>query len=212
MIFRQHVGMTPASARLWRLSVGATLVVALLMLSGCDLNIDPTAWNQMLETLQKNFPAVTRLIFAIAYLAGIFFIFSALHKLRAYGEARTMMPSHAQLGGPLTQFALGIALMFLPSVVTISVASLWGEGSLMAWPTISYAVSSQVWDTVFGIIRILGYIAMVRGLMLMARSTGQGAQQGTFGKGMVHLIGGILAANIGGTIRMIAASFGINLV
>ena len=192
----------------------STLVLTLLMLSGCGeegkfgLSIPNVA--KMLDTLQSNFRPIEMLIFAVAYLAGFALIFSAIHKLRAYGEVRTMMPSNAQMSGPIVQFFVGTALIFLPSIVTISVTSLWGTDSLLAWPG-----GTGDWDkimgAVFGIVRILGYIALVRGLLLMSRAAQQGAQQGTFGKGMVHLVGGVLAINIWGTVTVIGASFGMFL-
>jgi len=189
------------------------IILAPLLLSGCGdskfgINIPDVA--NMMETLQKNYAAIEMLIFGVAYVAGFALLLSAVYKLRAYGQVRTMMPSNAQLAGPLIQFSMAIALIFLPSIVTISVTSLWGSNSLLAWPG-----GGDNWDkilsAVFGMVRILGYIALVRGIILLSRASQPGAQQGTFGKGMTHLIGGIFAINIWGTVTVLSASFGILL-
>ena len=185
------------------------LIFTILMLNGCDkIKVPDVA--RMMETLKTNFLPIEMLITGFAYVAGLGLIFSAMHKLRAYGEVRTMMPSNAQMMGPVVQFLIGTFLMFLPSIITISVTSIWGTDSLLAWPG-----DTGDWDkimgAVFGIVQILGYIALVKGLMLMSRAAQQGAQQGTFGKGMVHFFGGILAINIWGTVKVITASFGIFL-
>jgi intracellular multiplication protein IcmC len=191
------------------MTVKGILILITLILSGCaELKSPDVA--KMMETLQANFRPIEMMIVGTAYVAGFGLLFSAIHKLRAYGEVRTMMPSNAQMTGPLIQFFIGIALIFLPSVIKVSVTSLWGTDSLLAWPG-----ETGDWDkimgAVFGIVRILGYIALVRGLFLMSRAAQQGAQQGTFGKGMVHFFGGILAINIWGTVKVITASFGVFL-
>lgn len=40
------------------------------------------------------------------------------------------------------------------------------------------------------IVRVVGYVSFVRGFIILSNASGQGAQQGTFGKGIIHVIGG----------------------
>ena len=89
------------------------LIFTALMLCGCaQIKIPDVA--KMMETLQTNFEPIEMLITGFAYIMGFGMIVSAVHKLRAYGEVRTMMPSNAQMTGPVIQFMIGAFLIFLP--------------------------------------------------------------------------------------------------
>lgn len=50
-------------------------------------------------------------------------------------------------------------------------------------------------NTVVMFIQMVGFIAFIRGWFIISHSTGTGAQQGAFGKGLIHLIGGVIAIN-----------------
>jgi len=53
-------------------------------------------------------------------------------------------------------------------------------------------------------IQIIGLVAFVRGWMMIAKSASQGGhQQGGFGKGMMHVFGGVMAINIVSTLNVI---------
>lgn len=185
------------------------LIFLALILSGCaEIKVPDVA--KMMETLQTNFLPIEMLITGFAYVVGFGLIVSAVHKLRAYGEVRTMMPGNAQMTGPVIQFLIGAFMIFLPTTITISVTSIWGTDSLLKWPGAT-GDWDKIWSAVFGIVRILGFIALMRGLLLMSRAAQQQAQQGTFSKGLIHFFGGILAINIWGTVKVITASFGIFL-
>lgn len=163
--------------------------------------------NTMMDNLRSNYPAIVRMIVGLAFLIGIMLMVSAVHKLRAYGEVRTMMPSNAEFSGPMIQFLIGTFLIFFPTIVNVSIYSLWGTSSILAWTPTSVNWAS-VEKAALGLIRILGYIAVLRGLLMMSKAAQKGSPPGMLGKGMIHLIGGILAINIEGTISVILASFG----
>jgi intracellular multiplication protein IcmC len=53
-------------------------------------------------------------------------------------------------------------------------------------------------------IQIIGLVAFIRGWMMIAKSASQGGhQQGGFGKGMMHIFGGVMAINIVSTLNVI---------
>ncbi|MBN2690013.1 MAG: type IV secretion protein IcmC [Gammaproteobacteria bacterium] len=163
--------------------------------------------NEMMTNLSHNYPAIARLIGAFSYLIGFAFIVSAVYKLRAYGEVRTMMPSNAQLAGPLARFFIGVVLIFFPSFISVALTSLWGNGSIIQY-NVTGSSFAGVSRAILGLIQLFGYISVIRGLMNLVRGTSQGAQPGTVGKGIKYIIGGVLAINIVGTIDVIKASFG----
>lgn len=184
------------------------LICLLLMLGGCSMFQMPTGGiQQLLENLQANIEPLIRLIIACAYVTGFMMIVSAMYKLRIYGETRTMMPTHAQLSGPLMQFLVGVCLLYFPTFINYSVYTFWND------PILEYSGGTDWTDTlkhaVFSIIQLFGYIAVLRGLIMMSKSAHQGAQPGLFSKGIVHFVGGVLAINIWGTIKTIGSSLGL---
>lgn len=54
---------------------------------------------------------------------------------------------------------------------------------------------AQLIDTIVQFIQLVGLISFIRGWFILSQAGGSGAQQGSFGKGIVHIIGGILAIN-----------------
>lgn len=168
--------------------------------------------NEMMTALQKNLPSVVRLIIAIGYVMGLWLIYSALYTLKIYGDSRTMMSSNVSFATPLFKLLLGVLLLLMPKTVMVSVYSLWGVGtSILEYPELSAGM--QPWQPAINgavaLIRVMGYISFLRGFMVLAKSTQQGAQPGTRGKGLLHIAGGLLAINLLGTISVIQRSFGL---
>lgn len=165
---------------------------------------------QMMQNVKRDMPYVVRFIAAVSYIGGFWFVFSALQELKVYGQARTMMPSNANIAGPLTKMIGGILMMFFPGFVNVSIYTLWNYGisGVLVYPTSGKAGWTEITEGVVALIRVIGYIAFVRGLILMVRSSRQGSPPGMMGKALTHLIGGILAVNILGTISAIKGTFG----
>jgi intracellular multiplication protein IcmC len=165
--------------------------------------------NDMFDTIRTQLPYVIRLIVAIAYVLGLWLIVAGFYSLKIFGDLRTMMPSNAQMGPVLLRISIGFFLLILPGSVWLTIWSLWGSGySVIDYPDVGDASYKPVIDGVSAIIRVFGYIAFVRGLILLAKATRGNAQPGSNGKGMIHIVGGILAINIVGTIDIIKHSFG----
>jgi len=187
------------------------ILFALVTLAGCSrVELPSGGIQEMLQNLADNCEPLIKLAVASAYLIGFACIVSAMYKLRAYGEVRTMMPSNAQMAGPALKFMVGILLLFLPTVINLSVYSLWHD-HILEYPGGS-GWSASIEAAIFTVIKLFGVIAVVRGLILMARSSNQGAQPGTFTKGLVHLVGGIMAINIWGTLTTVSATLGIKII
>ncbi len=54
---------------------------------------------------------------------------------------------------------------------------------------------AQLINTIVQFIQLVGLISFIRGWFILSQAGGSGAQQGSFGKGIIHIIGGILAIN-----------------
>jgi len=165
---------------------------------------------EMMVNLKRDLPNLVKFIAAVSYLAGFWFIFSSLHELRIYGQARTMMPTNINLSGPLVRLIVGTLMVFLPSLIDTSIYTIWNYSSqdMLLYPE-SHDWGSEVTDGVIALIRVIGYIAFVRGLILITRSARQGAPHGMMSKGLTHIVGGILAVNAVGTVNAIKGTFGL---
>lgn len=164
----------------------------------------------MLSQIQAQIPALIRLVVAIAYLTGMIMIVIGIGKLKAYGHQTVMSSSHASFTPSLVYFLIGTILMFFPTMVNVGTNSVMTGGGDVAY---SYNISTagfgyaNLFSAIISIIHLVGYIAFLRGWLMLVR-LGNHAQAGTLSKGLVHIIGGIMAINIISTWEVIKVSFG----
>ncbi len=167
----------------------------------------------MLGALKNNAGPIITFTVAVAYVIGIWFMISAIMELKKIGESAG--GAHGTLGGPLLKFIVGVLLVYLPSTIDISAGTLWGASGVQS--ALSYSPAggdmfAPAKQGALAIIQVVGYISFVRGLIMLSHSSDQGSQAGSFGKGLMHIIGGILAINIIATIRIIGNSLGFSTI
>jgi intracellular multiplication protein IcmC len=173
----------------------ALLFAMFLTLPGCSSML--TSFHGMTEflvRLQSQYRSIVGLIISFAYLAGAAFVMKSIFAFKVYGEQRTMMSQQTTIKVPLTYLSIGMALLFLPQVISIATMSLF------LTPTVElmgYSNATDTFDTVetavYGMIQIVGLIAVVRALFIVSH---QNSQQGGMGKAIAHFAGGIAALNV----------------
>lgn len=166
----------------------------------------------ILRNIASNIAPVQKLITGSAYVLGLLFAFKALYSLKVYGEARTMMASGASAKEPLMYLFVAAIFLVSPRAISVLLASTFGSTSIMEYaPVYSSSrdldgllgVGGDVGKPIAMIIQTIGYVAFVRGWVLVARASGQGQQPGSTGKGLMHVFGGILAINIVSTLQIV---------
>ncbi len=166
----------------------------------------------MMQALQSNLGPLYRFVVAISYVMGIWFISDSIMKLKKYGQARTMMSTNASMAKPIILMGIGVAMLYFPTFVNVSVASIWVNGSSSS--VLKYPTGTSMWDAfvhpLIDTLRLFGLIAVVRGLAILTKLGNESVQPGTVGKGLMHIIAGTLAVNIVGTIGIIKATFGFS--
>jgi intracellular multiplication protein IcmC len=125
-----------------------------------------------------------------------------------------MMPALASVSGPLAKMAIGALLIYLPGTLDTVIYTFWGYGSssvLLSWDSTpnhpgsstSTNIPLAILNAAAALIRLFGYIALINGFVVLSRVTKQGAPPGQWGKGIMHIIGGVLAINIIETVNVI---------
>jgi intracellular multiplication protein IcmC len=177
--------------------------------TGTSTGVSSLSAQEMLVNIAKQVPSLMRLVTAIAYVLGMYFIIHGIIKLKHAGESRTMMSREHSLMGPIVMLSVGAMLLYLPSSVQVGMSTFWTDPNPYA-----YLKQKDQWsdfiNVCFTIVQLVGTIAFIRGLVLISHlGTGSG-QHGTMSKGMTHIIGGILCINIYEFIKVITATLGID--
>lgn len=162
----------------------------------------------MLANIAQEVPILMQLVTAIAYVMGIYFIFYGILKLKEFGEARTQMSSERHLKGPLVLIVVGALLLYLPTTVQVGLSTFWSNPS-----PYGYVQQSDQWSDfmkdVYLVIQLFGTIAFIRGLVILSHLSGSHSQQGTFAKGVTHVIGGLFCINIYQFVQVVLITLGI---
>lgn len=171
-------------------------------------DVNPISAQTVIENISAAIPNFMRMVSAIAYVMGMYFVFLGVVKLRAYGEARTMMSQEHSLKGPLIYLTVGAFLIYLPTSVQVGMSTFWTAPN-----PYGYLQEEDQWtqfiNDCFLIVQFVGIVAFIRGLVIMTQLAGHGGQPGIFAKGMTHIIGGIFCVNIYQFVQLIMGLFGL---
>jgi len=165
----------------------------------------------MLSSIARDYPNEWRLITAAAYLSGWALVMFGIIKMKRLGSQQ-MMGHHIIMGPALAMILSGAALIYSPTMFQALNTSLFGSPDIS--PLAIGTTEIANWDVlvrdVEGFIQIVGLIAFIRGWFIMSKLGREGgSHQGGFGKGLTHIIGGVLAINIEGTKDVVFATLGI---
>jgi intracellular multiplication protein IcmC len=143
---------------------------------------------------------------ASAYLFGLVFIFRGVYGLKVYGDMRTMMSSGSNIKGPLILLLVGSALMFFPTTKSVFLETTFGVGQQtpLSYDSVT-GMDVQTFRALLGFVQLVGVISFVRGWIILAHSASPSSQS-QFPKAIIHIIAGLLAINIQGTINVVNAT------
>lgn len=159
--------------------------------------------------IREQIPSIIRLIFALCYTIGTILVVKGFLKLKEYGQNLRNAAYDNALLGVIAYVVAGSALIYIPSTIHMSTATIFalgGDSSLF-----SYGDGSvhNNWDdllaAIIDIVKLVGLIAFIRGWLLISK-VGHQAQHGLIGKGLLHIVCGIIAVNIISFWEMIRAT------
>ena len=170
-----------------------------------------------LQNLSDTYEALKALVAAISFITGVALIFRGIAMYRIFANQTFGSAQRGEFAGPMVFIIVGAILVYYPSTIDISLQTIFGPGSskvkditeMIAYDKIA---SSQKWAAISGVLvkymTLIGFIAFIRGWIILSKMGHSGSQPGSIAKGITHLVGGILLMNIVGTVNLIAATFG----
>lgn len=164
----------------------------------------------MFVAFQPSVQALIKLAIAVSMIMGLVLIINSIYKLAQLGENAGQRGE--SLKGPLFTFACGIALFGLMlSLRTVGETMLMGSGPgdfLLPGSSGASGMSQTVILAVLWFIRLVGFLALIRGFLLLNKhGQANGGQQGELGRGLTHIFGGVAAIHIDFTARILANTF-----
>lgn len=165
--------------------------------------------NDSLEQLVRAVSAATgplsTLLSIFTALAGATFIAIGLFALQKRSELGRQGGSWA---GPASWMICGVILWAFPASLRVISASIFSAGdvpaaqAIFSWApntvaTLSDGVARETLEAIIRVLQFFGLLAVIRGVFIVNASMqpSMGGQR-TFGAGLTHIIGGILAVQI----------------
>ena len=165
----------------------------------------------MLANLSKSYPALTFMVTGLCYVIGMSLMIRAIYYLKVYGELRTMMSTQSSLKIPMTYMVAGAVFLFIPTAFQTMTMTVFGTSSMLGYENIDSSINPIVLRAVGGFVQLLGFVSFIRGWMiLVANATSPGGGGASFGKGLTHIIGGLLLVNIYGVASVVWNTFGLS--
>ena len=196
--------------------------LSLLLAPTAAFAIGPQDVQDILVNLSSILNPAMAMLLGISFVSGIVMILRGLLMLKSFSMPLTQASKPGEISGPLVYIFVGTVLIYIPTSTDVLSATLFGTGlpsifpgshgstsftpnlqnmgkastQIMGYASIS--VESQ-WatliDTVVYYMQFIGFLAFLRGWFIVAQSGQPGVQPGSISKGIVHIVGGILAIN-----------------
>lgn len=174
-----------------------------------------TALGGVMVGLSSSLPPLFILTKAGCIALGVGLVFHAIMRLRYVPGGRN---NHEHIGPILLQILLGALLVQLDTVVAAGAESIFNANSFSSSSPLAYKVRSDagwvsdratnILTAILSFVQFVGYVSVARGIIELNRvANGQALQGVGIGKGLTHVIGGILASNIMLTVQMLGGTF-----
>ena len=161
------------------------------------------------ERLASIITLASNILVIISYVMGVGFVVLGIFKLKRYGEMRTQMSSQMSILSPLMPIIVGVLLVRFPHFFGETMQMFFGKTGTadLAYPSTGGGFEQYI-KPIMMLVRLIGVIAIIRGLVLLSRVGNPQSQPGSTGKALIHIIGGIMAARIGEVISFIKMLIG----
>ena len=159
---------------------------------------------QIIRNIAAIVPNLQTMFLVFSWVFGVIFV---IMSLRLAAKRQAMGPNSGDWSQPLWMFFIGISFVAIPSFIFSFSQSIFGmdpnpdPSSIFAYAPSTLGVmadggpAQEIIEGIVVIVRLIGLIAVMRGL-IMLNQTAQGTGQGkTLGPGFTFVIAGIIALN-----------------
>ncbi|MCS5711121.1 hypothetical protein [Candidatus Berkiella aquae] len=168
-----------------------------------------------LSNLSAAFGSIETLVKALSYIIGLTLFVRGVMMYRIFATQTLSSAQKGEIAGPFVFIMVGALLIYFPSTLRASLTTVFGTGDISGTQDlISYSGLSgfEKWDAIKDVVikymYLIGLIAFVRGWVILSKMGHSGAQPGSLGKGLIHVIGGIFLVNIVDTFNLLATTLG----
>lgn len=168
----------------------------------------------MIVALMSNIGAPSMWIIGwFGWIAGLIFVFIGISRLMQTEQQGPKGPTGI---GTVTTFLIAGCLFSLNSIVSFLNGSVFNTNQIATNGTLRYTdglagAADHIHAVISAIIMfsiVIGWVSLVRGLFIV-RGVSEGNSQASMMAGITHLIGGILAVNLGSVIMAVQNTLGI---
>ncbi len=187
------------------------VVATLLLQSNVYAQGLGTTVGDMFANGQASFEALIRLVKAASYIIGIFLVMGSIYKFSQLGKTAGGPPVSPKT--PIVMFFAGIGIFALTNSISIATATMAmgsGPGQILVTGTGGAGWTAQTTAAMTGVltfIRLVGYIAFIRGWLMLNQSAQPNAQHGLLGRALTHIFGGVAAINVTIFAKILANTF-----
>ena len=190
-----------------RLPAYLTLGLSLVPLAANAL----VTMDQLLINLQAVVIPTANILLTISFVLGLMMMIKGIIMMKTLAVPLTQMSRPGEMMGPIVYILVGAVLIWIPASSNSLSLTLFGSTdnslkSLGQTPQaasilLSYADAgiqtqwSNLVSTIVIYIQLIGFIAFIRGWIIVASAGQASSQPGHMSKGIIHVIGGLLAIN-----------------
>lgn len=164
----------------------------------------------MIMNLESSIQGVSAFVGAATYILGVILIAKGIFKLRVMADHRSQMFQPMEFGGPMVSIIVGGMLIWSNTLLDSMTQTLWGSTSPLDYQPSFSGDFNAVWNVILDLMKVIGFIAFIRGWYYLTKMGQQGAQ-GMIGKGLTHIVGGTLAYHMGPTLHVLMTTFGFDI-
>jgi len=167
---------------------------------------------KLVDLMQDIWQPMQWIMTGFGYIAGVILIMIGISRLLKTEQEGPRGPTG--FGTVMTFLVAGVLLSF-NSVLGAAVGSIFGGGATNN-ATLAYttglpdggAHANAVIGAVLAFVAIVGWISFIRGFFIM-RGVAEGNSQASAMAGITHILGGSVAVNLGGFIKAVQSTLGI---
>ena len=165
-------------------------------------SFDPTA-------LLTNLTNLSVIVLDMTIVIGIYFLAGGILKFKRYGQMRGSMSHQMTVGAPLMLFMGGAGLLTVPWLSTTLISMIFGNASPLSMATTGMNDWDSLMQSVVILTRLIGVVALSRGLCMLAKAGSPNKPPGAIGRGSIFVVCGVLCIHILGTISLLEYILGV---